>query len=185
MVMRLLGIVAFAAAAAWAQAGSIGFTPPSSKPEAIAGAPYSGEEEWDNGKEVIKGRFIYRDSEGRVRTERMIAPGARNRIVEIIDPVLGGVWILDTQHKVAHLMMPQPPPPPVPPSPSAQPLPPQPPPPPPPKMTIEPLEKKTIDGVPVTGTRSIAEYADGRKEMGEAWYSAELRIILVTKTSNQ
>ena len=52
---------------------------------------------------------VYRDSQGRTRTERPMMPGPRNRnafdspiLVEISDPVAGIGYTLDTQHKVAH-----------------------------------------------------------------------------------
>ena len=73
--MRFLGLVLFGAAAIWAQGGSMAFTPPASKPPAVKGAPYSGEEEFVRGEKVEKGRRIFRDSEGRVRTERPMYPG--------------------------------------------------------------------------------------------------------------
>jgi hypothetical protein len=167
----------------------MGFTPPSVKPEAVAGAPYSGEEEYEQNGSVTKGRLIYRDSEGRVRTERPMAPGGKRQVVEIIDPVLGCHWVLDTQNKIAHLMKPQPPPltpgavpapPPMPTAPTGPSVaPPQ------PKVTNEQLEGRLMDGVSVAGNRSTTVYPDGRTVIGESWMSSELKILVMTRMGDQ
>lgn len=54
---------------------------------------------------------LYRDSRGRTRTERLIAPGAPNEtlIVEIIDPAVNARYILDARNKVAHRFLLTPP----------------------------------------------------------------------------
>jgi hypothetical protein len=177
--MRLFGLLIFGAAAIWAQGGSMGFTPPTVKPGGVMGAPFSGEEQWLRGESVTKGRKIFRDSDGRMRTERAMAPGSKHYIVEISDPVLGAYWVLDMQHKVAHLMMPQPAPPAPEPMPATlsnglaataqtqQPV-----------TTVEAMEPIEIDGVKVVGNRSTTIFADGRKVVGETWMSPDLQIIL-------
>src|ERR1035438_9124438 len=52
------------------------------------------------------GSKVWRDSEGRTRTERPLGMGPRQDsmpvIVEITDPVAGHRYTLDTQNKVAH-----------------------------------------------------------------------------------
>jgi hypothetical protein len=73
-----------------------------------------------------------------MRIEKEMSPGGKLVVVEILDPVGGYRWVLDTQHKVAHLVLPAPPPPPI----KAVPLntnPPAPttPPPPQPKVAVE------------------------------------------------
>jgi hypothetical protein len=45
----------------------------------------------------VKPGGIIGDSEGRIRTERAMAPGGKQGIVEISDPVLGASWVLDTR----------------------------------------------------------------------------------------
>jgi len=175
--MRLVGLLAFSAVAVLAQ--SMGFTPPSMKPTGVTGAPYSAEEEFLHGDRTEKGRKIYRDSEGRVRTERLMCPSCKYYVVEITDPVAGVQWVLDTQHKVAHLMTPQPPPQPAGSSvminiaptstpPSAG----------PPITKIEQLDPAEIGGLRVVGSRSITTYTDGHKLVGESWMSPELNVVV-------
>ncbi|HXE63597.1 MAG TPA: hypothetical protein VN519_08655 [Bryobacteraceae bacterium] len=84
------------------------------------GAPYSGQFEHSNLRTLPNGTHmlnqssgytIYRDSEGRVRTERHAYPAARPDrpkppddfvVAEIHDPVAGFEYILDPVNKVAH-----------------------------------------------------------------------------------
>jgi hypothetical protein len=172
--MVILGTTAM-----WGQ--SIAFTPPLAKPTAVTGAPYSGEEEYVHGGQVQKGRKLYRDSEGRMRSERPLSPGSNQYIVEIIDPVLGANWVLDTQHKVAHLMMPQPLPP-------VQPVPPAPPPTTlqapaaPPKVTVEQLQPKEIEHIKVNGTRTTTVFPGGNTAVSESWMSPELQVYLLQQS---
>ena len=95
--------------------GSTRFPVPRYRGSPILGAPYSAKRV---SEQVMVGsdgtRFtnsydqetIYRDSQGRTRTERQTAMSRQNfespLIVEISDPVAGFDYILDTQHKVAH-----------------------------------------------------------------------------------
>jgi len=90
----------------------------------IQGAPYSAEEIQERQQTLGDGthitqtpmhRTMYRDSQGRTRTERpmmmiMGEPHAQESpmIVEITDPVAGVRYTLDTQNKVAHRMSLQP-----------------------------------------------------------------------------
>ncbi len=91
-----------------------GAPPPFALP-VVAGAPYSGEEVSENitiltdGTRITQkmpGRKIWRDSEGRTRSERPLGMGPNQGstpvIVEITDPVAGYKYTLDTQNKVAH-----------------------------------------------------------------------------------
>jgi hypothetical protein len=96
--------------------GSAGFgAPPPFAPNVVTGAPYSGEEVNENiqvltdGTRITHknmGRKVWRDGNGRTRTERPLGMGAHQAsmpvIVEITDPVAGYKYTLDTQNKVAH-----------------------------------------------------------------------------------
>ncbi len=81
----------------------------------VTGAPYSGEQGGENVKILTDGTRIthkmtgskmWRDSEGRTRTERPLGIGpdlaAIPVIIEITDPIAGYTYTLDTQNKVAH-----------------------------------------------------------------------------------
>ena len=189
--MRLLTMLLCGATALSAQMASIGFTPPSVKPNGITGAPFSGEEEYVHGDKITKGRKLYRDSEGRTRTEREVVPGSDLFIVEISDPVLGALWVLDPQKKIAHLMTPQPPPMPAEPAvalvaPWSQPAASRPafPRTPSPVSTTDTLDPDEIGGVKVVGSRTTSTYADGRKVVTESWMSPELQVFLRNKTGD-
>jgi len=94
------------------------FTTPGPPPfavPAVTGAPYSGEEVTErvqtlaDGTHIIQtmpGRRMFRDSQGRTRSERPLAIGPRAAespmIVEITDPVAGFEYTLDSQKKIAH-----------------------------------------------------------------------------------
>jgi hypothetical protein len=95
--------------------GSATFGPAPMMGYAVTGAPYSGEEVSENvhvladGTRLTQrmvGRKVWRDSEGRTRSERTLGggmnPAAMPPIVEITDPVAGFKYTLDTQRKVAH-----------------------------------------------------------------------------------
>lgn len=97
--------------------GSMRFPAPRYRGTPVLGAPYSAQRVTE---QVMVGsdgtRFttstrqetVWRDSQGRTRTERSLGPGAQNFespvLVEISDPVADADYILDTQHKVAHRM---------------------------------------------------------------------------------
>jgi TonB family protein len=103
--------------AAPATAGSTSQTIP--KPTAlrplVVGAPYSGEEHrvrtrmLEDGTRITEKwpvRRIFRDAEGRTRTDRPLitSPDAPEmpRIVEIDDPAAGVQYVLEPSHRVAH-----------------------------------------------------------------------------------
>lgn len=85
---------------------------------AVAGAPYYGEETQEQVQTLLDGTHIkrsrgtiktYRDSQGRTRTERPLMMGMNGPkagespvVVEISDPVAGVRYTLDEQNKVAH-----------------------------------------------------------------------------------
>jgi len=85
---------------------------------AVVGAPYSGEQTEEHVQTLADGTHItrpmgtiktWRDSEGRIRTERPMRVGPRVSggtdspvIVEISDPVAGVRYTLDIENKVAH-----------------------------------------------------------------------------------
>jgi hypothetical protein len=95
--------------------GTASFGPAHTIGPTVTGAPYSGEEINENVKVLADGtritqkmmaRKVWRDSEGRTRTERPLGMGSNQAsmplIVEITDPVAGFNYTLDTQNKVAH-----------------------------------------------------------------------------------
>ena len=86
-------------------------------PPPVINAPYSGEEVMESVQVLADGtritrpnlgpqQKIWRDSQGRVRTERPMGPRRDNNelpaIVQISDPVAGFVYVLDTVNRVAH-----------------------------------------------------------------------------------
>ncbi len=95
--------------------GNMRFPVPRYSGTPVLGAPYSAQRVTE---QVMVGsdgtRFttsqqqetIYRDSQGRTRTERSLGPGAQNfdspLLVEISDPVADVDYVLDAQHKIAH-----------------------------------------------------------------------------------
>ena len=95
--------------------GSMGFSGRGFMSTPVTGAPYSAQRVFERVQVAADGtRFtqsnqqetIYRDSQGRVRTERPMmgpnsAPGAPV-VVEIQDPIAGYSYTLDNQNKVAH-----------------------------------------------------------------------------------
>jgi hypothetical protein len=95
--------------------GTASFGPAHSMGPLVKGAPYSGEEVTENVKvltdgtritQKMAGRKVWRDSEGRMRSERPLGMGPNQTstpvIIEISDPVAGFKYTLDTQNKVAH-----------------------------------------------------------------------------------
>jgi hypothetical protein len=144
---------------------------------------------------------IYRDSQGRLRTERAICQGAAENpdrlLIEIRDPVAGYAYILETQNHIAHryaLQVRQPGAPPAPAvrtnitelksavtvqEPSG------------PKRTTEPLGSETIEGLPADGTRTteiIPAGLEGNDRpitvVRESWVSSDLRVAILTKDSD-
>jgi hypothetical protein len=95
--------------------GNFSFGPGHSIGPLVTGAPYSGEEVTENVKVLTDGtkisqkmasRKVWRDSQGRIRSERALGMGFNQAqtpvIIEISDPVAGFKYTLDTQNKVAH-----------------------------------------------------------------------------------
>src|SRR4051794_39159136 len=95
--------------------GSASFSAPMGMGPVVTGAPYSGEEVVENVQVLADGtrlthktpgRKVWRDSEGRTRTERPLGRGPNQSsmptIIEITDPVARCKYTLDTVGKVAH-----------------------------------------------------------------------------------
>lgn len=92
-------------------------------PPAVVGAPYSADQIQEHVQTLNDGTHItetqmhmklYRDSQGRTRTERplmMALPNGQDSptVVEITDPVESVRYTLDTQNKIAHRVKVQPP----------------------------------------------------------------------------
>ena len=115
-----------AGAAGQARAGSGTFTstfsgPGRFAPPVVPGMPYSAEQIQERQQTLSDGTHIqqtmsrqklYRDAQGRTRTERttIIQPDGREgpMIIEITDPAAGVQYTLDTQNKIAHRVALQP-----------------------------------------------------------------------------
>jgi hypothetical protein len=98
--------------------GSATFTVRALTPQAVTGAPYSGQQSNEQVQTLSDGTHItnshlgpkeWRDSKGRTRSERPLFPGGpvgsnmpQITLVEISDPVAGYHYVLDTQNKVAY-----------------------------------------------------------------------------------
>jgi hypothetical protein len=175
-------------------------------------APYSGVREYSSVQTLADGTHIshkqgpekiYRDSQGRIRTERAFCIGTADSpdaaLVEIRDPVSGFAYILDTQSQIAHRFALQ-----VRQSTSAPraatntssaelPLktavphlyPSR------PSMTSESLGTQTMEGVSVEGLRTTEIIPEGFEDNDrpitvtrETWTSPELKIAVLTKHSD-
>ena len=79
----------------------------------INAAAYSAEQIMEFVEKLADGRgsnrtwreWVYRDSQGRTRTERMMSPPRTDlpsRLVQIVDPIAGFQYVIDTVNKVAH-----------------------------------------------------------------------------------
>jgi hypothetical protein len=175
-------------------------------------APYSGVREYSSVQTLADGTHVshkqgpekmYRDSQGRIRTERAFCIGTADSpdaaLVEIRDPVSGFAYILDTQSQIAHRFALQ-----VRQSTSAPraatntssaelPLktavphlyPSR------PSMTSESLGTQTMEGVSVEGLRTTEIIPEGFEDNDrpitvtrETWTSPELKIAVLTKHSD-
>jgi hypothetical protein len=146
---------------------------------------------------------IYRDSEGRTRTERTFCVGpsgtSEANLIQIRDPVSGYSYILDEQNQIAHRFAIQVPHPSelavrtanivpaqtassagVSSQESARPT-----------VTVESLGTQTMEGVLVEGkrtTRIIPEGLEGNDRpmsvVSEVWRSPDLKIVVLIKTSD-
>jgi hypothetical protein len=127
---------------------------------------------------------VYRDSAGRVRREQTVTgletPKSGDRadlVVTIVDPVAGVIYSLNPATRTAHRLaisdvtaaaaM------------AAQPAPPA-------GGTVEPLGTKQIDGLPVTGQRTVSTLpagSDGRpvEISDERWESRDLRVVILAR----
>jgi hypothetical protein len=153
------------------------YGPPRPAPT-VTGVPYSADEigEYtppDGNSSPTNGviaRFA-RDTQGRTRIER-VYKAAPFWLTEIFDPVGGVAYLLDDQKKVAHRM-------PLPPAPATNASP-------SPWATIEKLGSQLIEGTVAEGTRTIfrSPVDAGRSLTVERWESPELKITLLTKSSN-
>lgn len=149
--------------------------PPRGVPR-VTGAPYSAERLGEytppsggSSWTCVIARFA-RDAQGRIRVERAYKP-APFWLTAIFDPVDGVAYLLGDENKIAHRM----------------PLPPPTAPPVSPLATTEDLGRQSIEGVLAQGTRTIFK-GPGDPARGvltvETWESAELKITLLTKSSN-
>ncbi len=98
--------------------GTMGFSGPRMFGNSVTGAPYSAQRVSEHVQIGADGtRFtsnsqqetVYRDSQGRIRTERSVRTGPNQVaggpvVVEIQDPVANVGYVLDSQNKVAHRM---------------------------------------------------------------------------------
>lgn len=138
----------------------------------VTGAPYSADQLQDYtpagatspSASGIIGHFA-RDGQGRTRSSIAYKP-APYWLTEIFDPVAGVAFLLDDQAKVAHRMAVQPAP--APHQPVATRF----------AVTSQSLGTQMIDGVLAEGTRVSSA------QTVETWRSAELKIDLITRSSN-
>lgn len=173
-------------------------------------APYSAVQEFSNVQTLADGTHIsrkpstekiYRDSQGRTRTERSICGPANDDpealIITIRDPVSGYAYILDMQNHIAHRYTIQ----------VRQPSLPA-----PPTKTVtdtadrtlvarpdatrldpptETLDSQTMEGIYVEGTKTTTIIPLGSQGndrpiaiVREQWYSPELKITILSKDSD-
>jgi hypothetical protein len=210
--MRILFALAVAlpALAQGTFSGTASFSGPMFALPTVTGAAYSGEEVSENIKvladgtrisQKMSGRKIWRDTEGRTRTERRLGPDRPSSplIVEITDPVAGYKYTLDPQAKVAHRQkwIPRPMPA-APPAVNAGGAVATAPPPPPqaggpmlPKSTHESLGSQSMDGIVAEGMRNVTTFPAGMmgndREFSvvmETWTSPELKLAILSKTND-
>jgi hypothetical protein len=138
----------------------------------VTGAPYSADEVQDytppDGRSSPRTNVIghyARDGQGRTRMVRA-HKSAPIWLTEIFDPVAGVAYLLDDEKKVAHRMV-------LPPAPAASGAATN------PRATSERLGSKPVEGVMAEGTRMVMP-----RLTIETWESPELKVTLVTKSSN-
>lgn len=176
----------------------------------VKGAPYSGEEITEttqtlaDGNEITNKRVtkVYRDSEGRIRSETILFRGGADgaaisppTFININDPVAGVMYQLNPQEQTArkHIMRSFTPPRPAQSTGTAQ----QQPPPAPEKMPIrieskfEQLGEMSIEGLEAHGSRDTSTYPAGMfgntlpiVAVREVWYSTDLRVPLLIKNDD-
>jgi len=172
-------------------------------------APYSAVQESSNVQTLADGtrithkpmnEKIYRDSQGRTRTERPLCPGIPDVVaIQIRDPVSGYSYILDEQNQVAHrfaLQIRHPAAPPARPAnagavetlprtstDTSETL--------RPTMATESLGSQTMEGVPVVGTRMTEVIPEGLQGndrpiivVRENWTSPDLKVVILMKNND-
>jgi hypothetical protein len=175
-------------------AGILGAGPGSRTP--VTGAPYSGTETLQRQQTLANGNqiatkeqsLVYRDSEGRVRTEQTITPPASEgtapyTIITIFDPVGGYRYVLNSSTMTAYQS-------PLPPArPARTGLPTKPAPPARPNEATTSLGTQMVNGVSATGTQlteTIPAGAIGNTQPIQViritWISTELKAPVQIKT---
>lgn len=179
----------------------------------VTGLPYSAEQVTERVQTLADGTHItqaeettqfYRDSQGRTRTEHTFRvppgfPGSAPTMIEIMDPIAGVHYTLETEKHVAHKMT----------------FPIAPPPPPSnsdvatarpvhtlpanasgdeslrPQFSHESLGSQTIEGILADGARSTVTYPIGAigndrpiTVTTETWVSPELKVTVLSKNSD-
>ena len=142
----------------------------------VTGAPYSADQLQEhtileNGKPVTSTYVIghlFRDSQGRTRTESALKSSPAWHI-EIRDPVAGFAYVLDDSRKAAHRTSTQ--------GTASRPDAPH-------ANTVS-LGTQAIEGVLAEGIRTTFLAPSGLPTLSvETWYSAELNVTMLTKSSN-
>jgi hypothetical protein len=197
--MKLVSIALAGAAALAAQGPPPGHGPhgpmfggPMGPPKVITGAPYSASQQIQFQQTLADGNQIqraeenkvYRDSQGRVRTEATLparpgSNGATHTVITIFDPVAGYVAHLNPDKQTAMKMT-------LPATPAARPTPPA-----PPNVTKQDLGTQSINGLAATGTRiteTIPAGAFGNQQpiivTREVWVSTALSVPVLVKSTD-
>ncbi|MBZ5504456.1 MAG: hypothetical protein LAO78_03115 [Acidobacteriia bacterium] len=161
----------------------------------VAGAPFSADIVLENSHQLSDGTHLVvkrhgqvsRDSAGRSRCELEDAHKTIT-VIEIVDPVAKVAIRLDTRKKFATVThIPQTPQQAAPASTAVVEKKPEKPAMPNPRYTMEKLDSREIDGIPVTGTRStnITEAGEAGNDKPivttmEHWYSSDLKLTLLS-----
>ena len=175
--------------------GGPGFGPGAPVGPTVTGSPYSAVQTFQSQQTLANGNEIqrndqgkvYRDSQGRVRTETTMTPPSGSTAqartsITIVDPVAGYVTRLDPQSSTAvktALPSGTPPARPAPPSGSTA-----------PQVQTEDLGSKTINGLVATGTRTLITIPAGAagntqaiQSVREVWISQDLQVpVLITNS---
>jgi hypothetical protein len=176
--------------------GLLGAGPGSRTP--VTGAPYSATETVQRQQNLANGNqivtkdqsVVYRDGQGRIRTEQTITPAASTgkpayTIVTIFDPVAGYQYILDSSTMIARQLT-------LPPAGGARPnRPDRPDRPAPPNVANTDLGTQVVNGVAAKGTQvteTIPAGAIGNAQpiqvVRVTWISSELKVPVQIKTSD-
>ncbi len=183
-------------------------------PRVVTGRPYSAQQDSEMTQTLADGTHIhqpassvklYRDSQGRTRTERSFnMPNLQSVpvMIDIFDPVAQVRYTFDAQTKVAHrhdlsgslvangagrpsMQAPPPPPPPPPPSMVNSPSPSR------PQVRSTKLDPKTMEGILVEGRLMTVTYPVGSigndRELvstTETWTSPDLQVTILSKSND-